>query len=321
MALSLAAALAMAAAVFTGIRAIGGISRGRRRILARAHRAAALGPPPPPIARPSLLRADNLSDSAFLRRILQRYPWSARRAAMLERADLPLTVSEYAAILLALGILGAAGGAVLSGLPPVGLLTGGGAVLGADLLCQRRARQRSARFDQQLPAALQLLATSLRSGFGIMEAIKTVARETDPPLAAEFGHIVDEGRLGGSFEDSMDRLVERIGSRDLRIVARALRTHRKVGGNLAEILEGVADTMRERARLRGHVQSLTAEQRFGGAIVGLLPLWVIAFFLLVDPAFISPLWETSPGRLILAAGLAMEAVAFLIMRRIVAIDV
>jgi tight adherence protein B len=165
------------------------------------------------------------------------------------------------------------------------------------------------------------MSTSLRSGFGIMEAVSTVCREMDPPISHEFQRVLDEARVGGSFEDGLSGMVERIDSQDLRIVARALEIHRKVGGDLAQILENVAGTMREREELRGHVLALTAQQRFSGIIVGLLPLWVVGFFSVANPEFISPLWEEQTGRIILAVGASMEVAAFFLMRRIMSIEV
>jgi tight adherence protein B len=112
-----------------------------------------------------------------------------------------------------------------------------------------------------------------------------------------------------------------MGSQDLHIVARALDIHRKVGGDLAAILDGVANTMREREELRGHVLALTAQQRLGGIIVGLLPLWIVGFFLVSDPNFISPLWEEPAGRIMLGIGAALDAVAFFLMRWFMTIEV
>jgi tight adherence protein B len=178
-----------------------------------------------------------------------------------------------------------------------------------------------ATFNKQLPVALQVMATSLRSGFGVMEAVQTVGREMDEPLAGEFTQIIDQARVGGSFEAGVAGMVERVDSNDLRIVARALEIHRKVGGDLAAILDSVAATMREREELRGHINALTAQQRFGGMVVGVLPVWVVGFFLVANPDFISPLWEDSVGRMLLAAGGAMEIVAFAAMRKIMAIEV
>lgn len=253
--------------------------------------------------------------------LLRRYSWVGSRASLLERAALPLKVSEYL-LTLVVAFIGVASLVTLtSGMLVIGLAFGVLAVLGIELWVRNRARRRLELFNKQLPVALQVMATSLRSGFGVMEAVQTVSREMDDPLAGEFGLIIDQARVGGSFEAGMAAMVSRVDSNDLRIVARALDIHRKVGGDLAAILDSVASTMREREELRGHIQALTAQQRLGGLIVGLLPAWVVGFFLVVNPEFISPLWEDPLGRLFLAAGAVMEVTAFVAMRRIMTIEV
>ena len=253
--------------------------------------------------------------------ILRRYSWVASRAALLERAALPLKVSEYILVLVVTFAGLAALVTLTSGILVFGLIFGGVGVVGVELWVRSRARRRLELFNKQLPIALQVMATSLRSGFGIMEAVQTVSREMDDPLAGEFGLIIDQARVGGSFEAGVSAMVSRVNSSDLRIVARALEIHRKVGGDLASILDSVAGTMREREELRGHITALTAQQRLGGMIVGLLPAWVVGFFMVVNPEFISPLWEDPLGRIFLAAGGLMELTAFVTMRRIMTIEV
>lgn len=267
------------------------------------------------------LRDDAIASHAAIGALLRRLEWSSRRATTLERADLPLKVSEYAALLGGIFFVAVMLVTVISGMALAGLAAGVVSLFVVEAFVKHRAAARAERFQQQLPSALQVMAASLRSGFSIMESIRMVTQEMEAPLAVEFGRILDEQRVGGSFEASLEGLVERMESKDLGIVVRALQTHRKVGGDLGEILSRVAETMREREKLRGHVKSLTAEQRFGGTVVGLLPLWVLGFFYLFDPSFISPLWEESVGRLILGGGAMLELVAFFLMRRIVAIDV
>ena len=210
---------------------------------------------------------------------------------------------------------------LISGMLPVAILAGGMAVFAAEWFLGYRAQRHVEQFNQQLPHVLQIMATSLRSGFGIMEAVRTVGREMDAPLGTAFTRILDEHRVGGSLDVSLNDLATRIESVDFLIVARALQTHRKVGGNLAEILERVAETMRDREKLRGHVRAITAEQRFSGFIVGLLPLWVLWFFALVDPEFIAPLWEDPLGRILLGVGAVLEVSALMLMRRIAQIEV
>jgi tight adherence protein B len=203
----------------------------------------------------------------------------------------------------------------------VGIGTGVLAVVSFEMWVRSRSRRRLQNFEKQLPGALQVMSTSLKSGFGIMEAVSTVVREMDAPLSTEFERLLDETRVGGSFEDGMHAMVDRIDSPDLRIVARALEIHRRVGGDLASILDQVAETMREREELRGHIIALTAQQRLGGLIVGLLPFWVVFFFLMTDPDFISPLWTEPVGRLLLVIGGGLEILAFFVMRRIMSIEV
>lgn len=268
-----------------------------------------------------LLKEDAVAGSARVSAALRKYSWVASRAALLEQADLPLKVSEYLLVLVVTFAGLTALVTLTSGMILIGLLFGVVGVVAVELWVRSRGRRRLELFNKQLPVALQVMATSLRSGFGVMEAVQTVSREMDDPLAGEFGLIIDQARVGGSFEAGVAAMVARVKSNDLRIVARALEIHRKVGGDLAAILDSVASTMREREELRGHITALTAQQRLGGMIVGLLPAWVVGFFLVVNPEFISPLWQEPLGRVFLAAGATMELVAFVAMRKIMTIEV
>lgn len=317
---AIAAALAVFAAVLAGAGRVAPEGRAwRRRAAALDRRTAPMGAGG--ATSGVALRELQLSGSQQANAILQRFQWAPREAHALERADLPLKVSEY--LLLQLGAFIAVTVLVMliSGLWLVGLGFGVGAVVFVRLWVSRRAAKRLSLFNKQLPVALHTMATSLRSGFSIMESIRTVAHEMDHPLSTEFRRILDETRLGSSFEESMNRMSDRVESEDLHVVTRALDIHRRVGGDLAAILESVAKTMREREELRGHVIAMTAQQRFGGMIVGLLPLWVIAFFAATAPDFVAPLWEEPLGRVFLVTGALMEIVAFFVMRQVLKIEV
>jgi tight adherence protein B len=321
--IEMVAAMTGALAVFVAVGAVTGqFGYSQRKIAARAVTLQRHGDSGTPQAIGNvLLREDSLAGNEQVSRFLGRFTWASEQAKRLDKADLPLKVSEFA--LIAAGGFAAIAVAttMVSGLWPVGVAFGAVWIIGFDLWVRSRAKRRLSRFNSQLPIALQSMSVSLRSGFGIMEAVASVCREMDAPLSVEFQRVLDEARVGGSFESGLQAMVERIDSGDLRIVARALEIHRKVGGDLAQILEQVSSTMREREELRGHVAALTAQQRFGGMIVGLLPLWVVGFFAVADPDFISPLWEETVGRLILAAGATMEVVAFLVMNKITKIEV
>ncbi len=323
MTLQLLATFTGALAVFIGIGALTGqFSFSHRRLAARAitlqrgdSEAARKSP------RTIILKDDALAGSRALSSLLRRFRWAENRAILLERGDVPLKVSEYVLVLLAAALAGGGLMTFFSGLPVAGAGAAILAIIGVELWLKARVRRRARQFNKQLPVALQVMATSLKSGFGIMDSVNTVAREMDAPLATEFERILDEARVGSSFESGLTAMVDRLDSDDLRIVARAIDIHRRVGGDLAAILETVAATMREREELRGHVLALTAQQRMGGMIVGVLPIWVVGFFLVVDPEFISPLWEETAGRILLGLAAAMEAVAIVAMNRILAIEV
>lgn len=318
------AAVFGALSVFVGVGALTGqLSYNQRKLAARTVTLSRPGADDRQrsLAGTGLLKEDAVAGSERVSAILRRYSWVASRAALLERAALPLKVSEYILVLVVTFAGLAALVTLTSGILVFGLIFGTVGVVGVELWVRSRARRRLELFNKQLPIALQVMATSLRSGFGIMEAVQTVSREMDDPLAGEFGLIIDQSRVGGSFEAGVSAMVSRVNSSDLRIVARALEIHRKVGGDLASILDSVAGTMREREELRGHITALTAQQRLGGMIVGLLPAWVVGFFMVVNPEFISPLWEEPLGRIFLAAGGLMELTAFVTMRRIMTIEV
>lgn len=313
-----------ALSVFVGIGALTGqFSYSQRRVAARtvSLQRGGIDEKPRDLVSMGLLKDDAVAGSARVSAVLRKYSWVASRAALLEQADLPLKVSEYVLVLVVTFAGLTALVTLTSGMILIGLLFGVVGVVVVEVWVRSRARRRLELFNKQLPVALQVMATSLRSGFGVMEAVQTVSREMDDPLAGEFGLIIDQSRVGGSFEAGVAAMVARVKSNDLRIVARALEIHRKVGGDLAAILDSVASTMREREELRGHITALTAQQRLGGMIVGLLPAWVVGFFLVVNPEFISPLWQEPLGRVFLAAGASMELVAFVAMRKIMTIEV
>lgn len=323
MTIALLATLTSALAVFVGVGALTGqFSFSHRRLAARTITLQRGAPSSEKKNKSAIiLKDDALAGSVFVRSMLRRSGWATRRAIMLDRADVPLKVSEFVMVIVAAFVGVAALVTVLNGRWYIGVPAGLVACVVIELWVRSRVKRRTRLFNKQLPVALQVMATSLKSGFGIMESVSTVSREMDAPLSTEFGRILDEARLGGSFEAGLSAMVERVDSNDLKIVARAIEIHRKVGGDLAAILESVASTMREREELRGHIIALTAQQRLGGMIVGVLPIWVVGFFLVADPEFISPLWTDPVGRICLGVAIAMETVAIFAMQRVMAIEV
>jgi tight adherence protein B len=239
----------------------------------------------------------------------------------LERAGLRMRPEEWAVLQVAAVLAFAAFAFVLSR-SIIGVIVG--AVLGW-LACRVFVRVKISRrvkaFEEQLADNLQLLGGSLRSGFSLAQALGTVVREGTEPTASEFTRALTEVRLGSTLEDALDRTAERMKSEDLRWVVMAIRISREVGGNLAEVLDKTVETIRERARLRGQVQVLTAEGRLSARILTGLPIFVGAIFILIRPAYVHPLFHSFIGLIMLSIGIAELLLGAFWLNRLTKIEV
>jgi tight adherence protein B len=185
----------------------------------------------------------------------------------------------------------------------------------------RAARKRLLALQGQLSDVLMILASSLRAGHSFLQALDSVAKEIDEPAASEFGRALSEIQLGRSIDDALQALSERVGSLDLEWAVTAINIQRKSGGNLAEVLETVAATIREREALRRQVRALSAEGRWSAVILIVLPFLILGYMLVVSPGYLAPLLEWSFGKLVLAAGGVLMLVGWVWMRKIVRLDV
>jgi tight adherence protein B len=185
-----------------------------------------------------------------------------------------------------------------------------------------RARsQRQKRMAEQLADVLSILASSLRAGHSFLQALDQVANEIKDPSAAEFHRVVSEIRLGRSVDDAMIEMADRIGSEDMRWAVMAVNIQRQVGGNLAEVLDIVANTVRERAYIHRQVRVLSAEGRISIGILAALPFGIFFYLMLVNPEYVGILFTHPIGRILLLAGLSLMAAGIYVMTRIVKIDV
>src|SRR5438445_393576 len=170
-------------------------------------------------------------------------------------------------------------------------------------------------------AALPQLSNALKAGYSFAQAIDTVAKNAVPPIGDEFGRAVREMNLGGSPDEALSNITKRIASADFDLVATAYSIHRTVGGNLAEILDNIAYTIRERVRIKGEIQTLTAQARASGSIITALPILLAVFMFFVTPTYFQPMFSSIIGWILIAIGAFMIFIGNLIIRRIVAIDV
>ncbi len=242
-------------------------------------------------------------------------------ASRLRRADVRLQVSEFVlcSAASALGFL-AVSFAARTGM----LIRVLAVMLGAWLpfaLLNRKHSSRLKAFESQLPDCLTMMANGLRSGYSLHQAIDVVSREMPPPVSREFGQVMKESKLNVSLEDSLRNLVMRVPSADLDLMVTAILIQRQVGGNLADIFDSIQGTIRERIRILGEVRTLTAEGRISGWITGLLPFGLALMIMMLNPTYLAPMVQHPLGILMIAAGLGMQLIGALIIRKIINIEV
>ncbi|MEX2546508.1 MAG: type II secretion system F family protein [Chloroflexota bacterium] len=271
---------------------------------------------------------------ASFNRVVEKRDWGTNLARELARADLALKPSEFLAIRV---------GAML-GVPLVMIVLSmfisvlsspiawvGGLVLGywiPRFWLNRRKSKRLKAFNGSLADTIMLLANSLRAGSSFLQALEMIVRETQPPISTEFARVIREVNLGLPLDDALANLSRRVRSDDLDLMTTAIAIHHTVGGNLAEILDSIAYTIRERVRIKGEIKTLTAQQRMSGYVVGFLPIALVLLLSVIAPSFMEPMLQKPPellglpaGMFILAGGGLMMLIGFFFIRRIVDIEV
>jgi tight adherence protein B len=181
--------------------------------------------------------------------------------------------------------------------------------------------RRLGRIEAQALDAMQLLASGLRAGYSVPQAIALVARHSPEPTASEFGLAGQEISVGVQLADALRRLAKRTANSDYELVAIIVRVQYEVGGNLAQILDSVGDTLRERFDLRRQVNALTAQQRMSSIVLTLLPLGLLSILFVMDRSFVDPLFTNPVGRLMLAGAGAMVLIGWSIMRTVGRVEV
>jgi tight adherence protein B len=192
----------------------------------------------------------------------------------------------------------------------------------------RRRNGRLGAFNKQLPDTITLIANALRAGSSFLQAIELVVRESRPPISIEFGRVIREVNLGLPFDQALENMVRRVRSDDLELMATAISIQHQVGGNLAEILDSISYTIRERVRIKGEIRTLTAQQRLSGYVVAGLPIGLAGFLFVAAPGFMKPMFDNPPellglpaGVIILMFGGFMMFLGFMAIRKIVDIEV
>ena len=193
---------------------------------------------------------------------------------------------------------------------------------------KRRQAKRIKAFGDQLPDTITLLANSLRAGSSFLQGIELVTREARPPISEEFERVVREMQLGLALQPALNNLVRRVASEDLELMVTAIQIQAQVGGNLATVLDAIAHTIRERRRIQGEIQTLTAMQRYSGYVITLLPIGLAGLLFLISPQYITVMLEKPPemlglpmGIVFFLVGLISMGIGFVFIQRIVDIKV
>ncbi|MDD2212696.1 MAG: type II secretion system F family protein [Clostridia bacterium] len=257
---------------------------------------------------------------AFVGKVLERRGIIKPLEAKMIKADLPLRGEEY--LVLWLLVIFVPGfllffvtryfiGAVVLGF--LGLLI-------PPLLVSKAQQKKLKRFNQQLIDALSIISSSLRAGHSFMQALELVSKEMPNPLGKEFSRTFHEIKLGTTIEEALHNLGQRVASDDLELMITAVLIQRQIGGNLAEIMDNIAHTIRDRIRIQGEIKTLTAQGRLSGVVIGLIPLFLAGIMLLLNPGYLRPLFCSSVGLMMLAAGIIGEIIGILCIKKIVSID-
>lgn len=273
----------------------------------------------------SAFKQRSYSGLPFLSRFLQGMKGSEEVALQLERAGLPLRVGEFYMIRWAFAVLAFIAPIFLFGpdLFNFGVATGLAVVgyMAPSMWVANKRKGRTSRLNAQLVDMLGMVANSLKSGYGLMQSFEFSGRQLPDPLGMEVRRMLREATLGMSGEQALSLLGQRVDSKDMDMVITAINIQRTVGGNLAEILETVAHTMRERERIRGEILTLTSQQTMTGIVIGGLPIFMFVVFMVINPDYMSLLFTTMAGRVIMGAAIFLEILGYFSIKRVIAIEV
>jgi tight adherence protein B len=290
----------------------------RRRLAAAEMLRQRMGDAAPVAATVNILREQRRSTVAAVDNFLDSLAVSSAIDYELRRAGATWSVGEF--------VIGSAVAASL--LLIIGQQWGQftawmGAALGAALpflIVRNMQKRRMRKFENQLPEAIDMIVNAMRAGFSFQAALKFVGEHVPVPLGEEFTRVYDEQRLGADIRSALLAMQERVGTLDAKMFVTSLLIQRETGGNLSEVLTGLANLIRDRAALRGQVDTLTAEPKFTGRVLALLPVAAFFALLYLNRPMMVPMMTTDTGRMILLYAIGSITVGYFILMKIADID-
>jgi tight adherence protein B len=268
-----------------------------------------------------LARNELMSEIPMLNRTLINIQAALQLKRMLDQADLHITPSRLLMFAFMAGLLGALAASVLTVFIPLMILAGLVCAAVPFVHVYYRRKKRFDSFLEQLPDALELISRALSAGHAFSEALQMVSMEMPEPIATEFRKAYEEQNLGLSVKLALDNLTARMPLLDLKMCVTAILIQRETGGNLAEILEKVAYTIRERFRIMGDLKTLTTSSRMSAWLLCGLPIFVALGITVMNPDYMSVLWKDPRGHYLIAVALIMQISGMLIVRKILQIKI
>jgi tight adherence protein B len=238
-----------------------------------------------------------------------------------QKADLKLRYSEYVGMYFVCTLVPGIIGYILTKTPGGFLMLAGPGLVIPRTYVKLRQFQRIKKIDNQLVDALILISNSLKSGYSFMQGMELVAEEAPHPISSEFRRMLRETNLGYPVEQALDGLSERVPSEDLDLVVTVIKIQRQIGGNLSEILDKIVHTIRERIRIKGEINTLTAQGKLQGIILTLMPPAMAIGIYMMNPDFMMPLFTTLMGKMMLGAAFILQAIGGFFIKKIVEIKV
>jgi tight adherence protein B len=278
-------------------------------------------------AQPESRRGSSAVVTDWLNRSVSKSSYGDTLSRDLARADIKLKAGEFIAItILLISGLGVLGYFLLGGIP--GALMGGAlGIFLPRIYIKRQQARRLVRFNEQLGDMLNLMVNGLRAGYSTMQAMEAVSKELPAPISDEFRRVVQEMQLGVSMQGSLDNLLRRIPSEDLDLVITAINVQREVGGNLAEILDTISYTIRERVRIKGEIRVLTTQVMYSGRFLSMMPLILMGILYVLNREYMMEYFKADNntplpcGYIALACAATLIVLGYMMMNKLADIEV
>lgn len=239
----------------------------------------------------------------------------------MQKAGIPLLGSEFLILLALSAFVSVAVVSIVTKMLFVGILVAIVVVVAEWVYVLLKISRREAAFTNQLGDCLMMVANAMRAGFSFLQAMDLVAKEMEPPISEEFKHVMRDIGLGASVERALDDMDKRVSSPDFSLVVTAVLIQQQVGGDLAHILDTISDTIQDRIRMRREIRTLTSQGRISGYVLGVLPFALGAFISVTNPGYLEPLFTERLGQIAIGIAVVMVLIGFIIIQRIVDIDV